>query len=109
MIRLLLFAVLVVLGGCGSTPAPEATTQAEMYTCSMHPHVVQEGPGSCPICGMDLTPMGAKGETTVVEITPGIVQQIGVETAPVEEAPRSFATFERMGEVEVGEDEVARS
>jgi Cu2+-exporting ATPase len=23
----------------------------------MHPEVVQEGPGSCPICGMDLVPM----------------------------------------------------
>ena len=27
------------------------------YTCSMHPQVVQEGPGDCPICGMDLTPL----------------------------------------------------
>jgi Cu2+-exporting ATPase len=28
-----------------------------VYTCPMHPEVVQEGPGSCPICGMDLVPM----------------------------------------------------
>lgn len=27
-----------------------------MYTCPMHPKVVQEGPGFCPICGMDLEP-----------------------------------------------------
>ncbi len=27
------------------------------YTCPMHPEVVQEGPGDCPICGMDLEPM----------------------------------------------------
>jgi Cu+-exporting ATPase len=27
------------------------------YTCPMHPEVVQEGPGSCPICGMALEPM----------------------------------------------------
>jgi P-type Cu+ transporter len=26
------------------------------YTCPMHPEVVQQGPGSCPICGMDLEP-----------------------------------------------------
>ncbi len=26
------------------------------YTCGMHPQIVQDGPGSCPICGMDLTP-----------------------------------------------------
>ena len=28
-----------------------------LYTCGMHPNVIQEEPGSCPICGMDLTPM----------------------------------------------------
>ena len=29
-----------------------------MYTCSMCPEIVQEGPGACPICGMALEPMG---------------------------------------------------
>ncbi len=28
--------------------------QAEVYTCPMHPTVVQAKPGSCPVCGMDL-------------------------------------------------------
>ncbi len=27
-----------------------------MYTCPMHAEVVQAGPGSCPICGMELVP-----------------------------------------------------
>jgi len=27
---------------------------SEYWTCSMHPNVVQDGPGTCPICGMDL-------------------------------------------------------
>jgi Cu+-exporting ATPase len=27
------------------------------YTCPMHPEVVQQGPGSCPYCGMALEPM----------------------------------------------------
>ncbi len=30
-----------------------------IYTCPMHPEVRNEGPGSCPICGMALEPMGA--------------------------------------------------
>lgn len=42
----------------------DASVQAEMhepitgkqYTCPMHPEVVQEGPGSCPKCGMALEP-----------------------------------------------------
>jgi Cu+-exporting ATPase len=32
------------------------------YTCPMHPEVVQKGPGSCPICGMDLEPMEVAAE-----------------------------------------------
>jgi Cu+-exporting ATPase len=35
-------------------PAPPGT----LYTCPMHPEIVQEGPGNCPICGMALEPMG---------------------------------------------------
>lgn len=29
-----------------------------MFTCPMDPEVIQEGPGSCPVCGMALEPMG---------------------------------------------------
>ena len=28
------------------------------YTCPMHPEIVQEGPGDCPVCGMALEPQG---------------------------------------------------
>ncbi len=27
------------------------------YTCPMHPEIKQEGPGTCPVCGMALDPM----------------------------------------------------
>ncbi len=27
------------------------------YTCPMHPEIIKNAPGSCPICGMDLVPM----------------------------------------------------
>lgn len=33
-----------------------------LYTCPMHPEVTQEGPGSCPICGMALEPMEVSEE-----------------------------------------------
>lgn len=35
----------------------DAGASSNLYTCSMHPQVMQAGPGRCPICGMDLTPM----------------------------------------------------
>ncbi|MDH4324026.1 MAG: heavy metal translocating P-type ATPase, partial [Betaproteobacteria bacterium] len=32
---------------------------AAQYTCPMHPEVLKDGPGDCPICGMALVPVGA--------------------------------------------------
>jgi Cu+-exporting ATPase len=37
--------------------APPAGATASKYTCPMHPEIVRDGPGSCPICGMALEPM----------------------------------------------------
>ena len=39
-------------------PEPEPAPPGTMYTCPMDPEIVQEGPGTCPICGMALDPMG---------------------------------------------------
>ena len=38
-----------------SSPASKSTTRK--WTCPMHPEVVGDGPGPCPICGMALEPM----------------------------------------------------
>ena len=35
-----------------AAPAPKGA----IYTCPMHPEILQEGPGDCPICGMALEP-----------------------------------------------------
>lgn len=38
-------------------------SENQMWTCSMHPQIMQPEPGDCPICGMDLIPAesGADG------------------------------------------------
>jgi Cu(I)/Ag(I) efflux system membrane fusion protein len=38
------------------------------YTCPMHPQVVADEPGSCPICGMDLVPQSSSGNGEIVGI-----------------------------------------
>ncbi|MBY0508652.1 MAG: cadmium-translocating P-type ATPase [Rhodospirillaceae bacterium] len=38
-------------------PRTPAAVQGAIYTCPMHPEIRQEGPGSCPICGMALEPL----------------------------------------------------
>jgi len=43
--------------GMDLVKAPDLTVIKTLYTCPMHPEVIQETPGSCPICGMDLVPM----------------------------------------------------
>ena len=35
-------------------PGSQAARPGSTYTCPMHPEVVRDGPGSCPICGMAL-------------------------------------------------------
>lgn len=44
------------LGGDMSAAAPPAAAGRVEYTCPMHPEIVRDGPGSCPVCGMALEP-----------------------------------------------------
>lgn len=62
----LLAAALVLVTGCDDREAAhgdqgEHAEAAQLWTCGMHPNVVQDEPGQCPICGMDLTPLVAPG------------------------------------------------
>ena len=43
-------------------PAPAPAAGVE-YTCPMHPEIVRDGPGTCPICGMALEPRTITAET----------------------------------------------
>lgn len=39
-----------------------ATAQIfQKYTCPMHPQIIQDGPGKCPLCGMTLVPLTKPG------------------------------------------------
>ena len=101
---------LLLLAACDPTGPADTTDAAapeELWTCSMHPQVLQPEPGQCPLCGMDLVLAGSGGgDVDIVEIVPGVVQQIGVETSPVERTT-VFRHVRSLGEVEVGEDELA--
>lgn len=49
------------------------TAQHDTYTCPMHPTVVSDKPGICPVCGMDLVRKARAGEE--VKITEDLVQR----------------------------------
>ena len=71
-----------------------------VYQSGMHPHIVQDTPGQCPICGMDLEPVPVSGAAPgTVQIDPVTLQNIGVRTAVVaareiERTLRTTGTFE---------------
>ena len=48
----------------------------QLWTCGMHPQVIQDEPGQCPICGMDLTPLrgsggGATAAPEIIDVATG--------------------------------------
>ncbi len=54
---------------------------APLYTCPMDPEIVQEGPGTCPICGMALEPMSGVSEgpnTELIDFTRRLWISVGV-------------------------------
>lgn len=77
-----------------ATPGAGAAV-GQRYYCPMHPSVVQDHPGQCPICSMTLVPMpqatvpatpapsAAPAGMAPVELTPERIQLIGMKTAVV--------------------------
>lgn len=55
------YTVLLIIGiiffSCNSKEKHVSETQEIKYTCPMHPQIIKDSPGSCPICGMELVPL----------------------------------------------------
>ncbi|GGH40580.1 RND transporter [Mangrovimonas yunxiaonensis] len=65
-----LFLGWLLFGGASNntkTHDHEASATKQMWTCSMHPQIMQPEPGDCPICGMDLIPAEAGAEGVSAE------------------------------------------
>ena len=78
-----------------------------IWTCSMHPQIRRDGPGACPICGMDLVPVreSADGVRTV-SISSEIKSLMNVQVSPVR---RRYVTAEvrMVGKVDYDETRLA--
>jgi membrane fusion protein, copper/silver efflux system len=83
----------------------------QMWTCSMHPQIQRPGPGSCPICGMDLIPVGRSGAALTglrqLELSPAARELMNIQVRPVE---RRFVSVQvrMVGKVEYDETRLRR-
>jgi len=96
----------ILLGACSQQPPSEPLRSAAddtlaehalkhtnpRYRCPMHPEVIRDEPGVCPICGMTLVkieepatdPAGVgKAAAGEVRISPAVSNNLGVRTEPV--------------------------
>jgi Cu(I)/Ag(I) efflux system membrane fusion protein len=67
-------------------------TANQMWTCSMHPQIMQPEPGDCPICGMDLIPAesGAEGlAMNEIKMTENAMALANIQTTIVGKAKAS--------------------
>src|SRR6266511_2772717 len=59
-----------------SKRGPASPAEKTFYTCSMHPQIVQDHPGNCPICGMKLMPVRKQpSPTALAAATPSLGRQ----------------------------------
>ncbi|QLE87943.1 efflux RND transporter periplasmic adaptor subunit [Shewanella sp. Scap07] len=78
------------------------------YVCPMHPHVISDEPGSCPICGMDLEQVstsGQAGEEVVVGVNGGMQQALGMRSETVERGTL-WKLVKTIGTVEYNENAI---
>ncbi len=125
---LLVLAQIVGLAGCERASGPSEDLASAMddtalehaakhmdpsYVCPMHPSVVRDAPGHCPICGMDLVeqrpgPVADPGsnERPTVTLIPAVIQTLGVRTA---QAARGtlWQRIETVGRVDYDETRLA--
>ena len=102
--KIITFIVLLVVAAgaglfvAGCSKSADKTANASetktLYTCGMHPQIIQDHPGNCPICGMKLTPIRKQGTNaspaeaaSIIAIDPSTIQTMGIRTAEVTRGP----------------------
>ncbi len=96
-------------GAVSGAPAQAENAGSKKWYCSMHPQIIRDRPGLCPICEMELIPMpeSMATETSPRELTvsQAAAKLMDIQTSPVE---RRFVANEirMVGKVQYDETRV---
>ena len=95
-----------------TTNTVAASAGKTLYTCGMHPWIIQDHPGNCPICGMKLEPVhktaGAGGgvRSSAIAIDPATIQLMNLQTTEIARGPLR-RTIRTVGTIDYNETALA--
>ncbi len=79
----------------------------QMWTCSMHPQIMQPEPGDCPICGMDLIPAESSAEglsANEIKMTDNAMALANIQTTIVGEGQMGVNSLKLSGKIKANEE-----
>ena len=85
----------------------EEMASGQMWTCSMHPQIMQPEPGDCPICGMDLIPASSSDEGLAmgqIKMSNNAMALAGVETVTVGAGMTGEGSVKLSGKVAINQE-----
>jgi len=85
----------------------EEMASGQMWTCSMHPQIMQPEPGDCPICGMDLIPASSSDEGLAmgqIKMSNNAMALAGVETVTVGAGITGEGSVKLSGKVAINQE-----
>ncbi|MGA3283663.1 MAG: efflux RND transporter periplasmic adaptor subunit [Verrucomicrobiota bacterium] len=99
--------------GCSRQPATAVATAASsektLYTCGMHPWIIQDHPGNCPICGMKLEPVhktanaaAPSAASSAITIDAATIQMMNLQTTEITRGPLR-RTLRTVGTIDYNE------
>ncbi len=105
------------IAGCSRQPdaarATAASSEKTLYTCGMHPWIIQDHPGNCPICGMKLEPVHKtanaatpSSSASAIAIDPATIQMMNLQTTGITCGPLR-RTLRTVGTIDYNETALA--